>query len=181
MKNIKKILALLFAFLFAFSCFALNASALESKEDASSTINIYVTPPSVGRRPSSSDIGKSNNLLVLMDYTWGERAPGESSFHVMRSGDSFKEGYQYMVVIDYGSPDASLPYINIKINGNNPTNRSDDNAVYGSVSYNFGKLGGSGSSGGNGGGGGFFGFILSILSLPIYLITFPFTILFSIF
>lgn len=179
MKNFKKILAVTFAFLFAFSCFALNASALESSEDASSTINIYVTPPSVGRSPSPSDIGKSNNLLVLMDYTWGECAPGSSTYHVMTSGDTFKEGYKYMVVIYYGSPDASLSSIDIKINGNKPTNRSDDNAVYGSVSYNFGKLSSSGSSSSSGNGGGFFGILLTILSLPLYLITLPFRLIFG--
>lgn len=149
-----------------FSCFGIVSASANSEPEASST-TIYVTAPSVGATPSPYDIGKSNNLIVLQGYTWAERAPGESSYHVM-SG-SFKEGYRYRIYIDYASPEGNLDDIVIYVNGDYPTGRSDDNYIYGTLYYDFGTLGsssgGSSSSSEN--------IFLEILLFPIKILSYP--------
>lgn len=179
MKNLKKILAVVLACIFAFSCFGMSAYAIGSKEEATN-VNIRVTAPSVGGSASARSISCSQTSYFMLDgFTWAERAPGESSYHVMTNGSTFKEGYRYRIYVYYVSPTCDLNSINITINGNSPHGRRDD--AYnssGSVYYDFGTLGSSGSSGGNGGGGGIFRILLTILSVPLYLITLPFRILF---
>lgn len=92
----------------------------------------------------------------------------------MEPGESFKDGYDYRVAILYGMNPASLSSTydhTITVNGKTPTNRIDDNAVYGTVYQDFDNLLGNG--------GGFFEVLVTILSFPFILLSSPFIFLFS--
>ena len=165
MKKLKKILSTLLVFALTFSCLSFIPAFAKTAPDALSS-TIYVTAPRVGATPSPSDISKSNSHIVLVDFLWAEKAPGESNYHLMQG--SFKEGYQYRFYVQYGCTNGLTSDVEVFINDKQPSGISEDNYVYRTIYYDFGTLRSNNSNNSSGLS------LVDILLFPVKVVIYPF-------
>lgn len=150
MKNLKfkKLFAVVLVVVMLLSTSVIGVSA-------NNTTNLTIAAPRAGATPSYNP-GRSNVLIIIYNFYWAEQAPGESMYHVMHYGDTFKSGYNYRAVFECTmNPNANVSVNHpITINGYTPTDRAgwsvylqyDNVGIFGAT-VRPGGSGGSGSSG----------------------------------